>query len=626
MNTLRLFLSAITALGIVASQAEAYSETSVNSNLKVQAVGNPTPMPKPKFLAEIPNALISTNDTNGLTIDLTKHFKAAPAPSDTLFVTTSLGNFYMQLLPSNAPATVANFLRYVSDGAYENTLVHRRVDTPDVIETGQYTLNDLLSPIATWDPITNEYNIPNTLGTVAMYKPGGDPNGATSGWFINLADNTSLLDTNNNGGYTVFAQILGNGMESVLDNIAALPAENLSNLPNYGSNTPFTSIPLQKLSIFQTNVYLNNFVAITHVITLPYFAVSSDPAAYSTEIQGTNLIVQFLSYSSNDVTITAYATDTNGNSIHTSFAVAPTPKGSQTITFPAALQQQYSRQPYTFNNYSNYPTASSGLEPYVTLKSGPAKIAGDQFYFTGVGTITLIAHQLGNTSYNAAANVTNSIVVTKADQTITPFPSIASTNVTKFPYSFTLPNLPTASSGLPVKILITGTGPGPGPVKISGKKITLTTAQQVTLTAEQVGNSLYYPAPKQTTNFTISPQTVPPTGGSNTYTGTTTLNGGSLSDGSGTTSLGGSNNLINGAGANSISTSNSVAQGSSGFTQSNTVSDSTYGGSENGAGALPQSGSGTLVLAGDNNYTGDTTIAGRVHTLSGSNGLHAPTP
>ena len=140
---------------------------------------------------------------------------------------TTLGNFYVELFDNDAPVTVANFLKYVDDGDYNNSIVHRSV--PDfVIQGGGYNyINATFDMIPTDPPIQSEVKISNTRGTIAMARLSGDPDSATSQWFINLADNTTL-DTND-GGFTVFGRVTGNGM-SVVDAIAALERWNFSSV------------------------------------------------------------------------------------------------------------------------------------------------------------------------------------------------------------------------------------------------------------------------------------------------------------------------------------------------------------------------------------------------------------
>jgi peptidyl-prolyl cis-trans isomerase A (cyclophilin A) len=137
-------------------------------------------------------------------------------------VNSPLGEFYIELLDDSTPVTAENFLHYVNSGLYNGTVIHRLVPG-FVIQGGWLTFDQSIQtffPIATRGNIQNEYRVSNQRGTLAMAKQGGDPNSANSQWFINLGDN-SFLDSQN-GGFTVFARVMGDGMQ-VVDAIAALP-------------------------------------------------------------------------------------------------------------------------------------------------------------------------------------------------------------------------------------------------------------------------------------------------------------------------------------------------------------------------------------------------------------------
>ena len=138
---------------------------------------------------------------------------------------TDLGSFNIELFDTVAPETVANFLNYVNDGDYDGTFIHRS-DPGFVLQMGGYIFDpdqgdffgDGTSHIPTDPPVANEFGMSNVRGTIAMAKSEGDPNSATSEFFINLADNSENLD-NQNGGFTVFAQVI-NGMD-VIDSIVS---------------------------------------------------------------------------------------------------------------------------------------------------------------------------------------------------------------------------------------------------------------------------------------------------------------------------------------------------------------------------------------------------------------------
>lgn len=146
-------------------------------------------------------------------------------------VQTNFGSFQIELYPAAAPQTVVNFLTYVNDSAYTNTIFHRSV--PGFVEqAGGYVSQTAtfsgsttqFAAIPTLAPIKSEYGIPNVLGTVAMALD-SSTNEATSQWFVNMGNNTQSLGTSNNGGYTVFGQVVS-GM-SVLYAIEMLPVKNV---------------------------------------------------------------------------------------------------------------------------------------------------------------------------------------------------------------------------------------------------------------------------------------------------------------------------------------------------------------------------------------------------------------
>lgn len=82
--------------------------------------------------------------------------------------------------------------------------------------------------------IDNEPVLSNVAGTIAMAKRSGNANSASSQWFFNVADNSSNLDLQN-GGFTVFGQVIGEGME-VVKAINALPTCSSTPVVDYSTD------------------------------------------------------------------------------------------------------------------------------------------------------------------------------------------------------------------------------------------------------------------------------------------------------------------------------------------------------------------------------------------------------
>jgi peptidyl-prolyl cis-trans isomerase A (cyclophilin A) len=140
---------------------------------------------------------------------------------------TSKGDIVVELEPTLAPKHTANFLTYVDEGFYNGTLFHR-VIADFVIQGGGFDPNLAQKP--THDPVPLEAGngLLNVRGSFAAART-GDPNSATSQFFVNLKDNTNL-DPNTasgNPGYTVFGRVV-QGMD-VVDEIATVATETRDN-------------------------------------------------------------------------------------------------------------------------------------------------------------------------------------------------------------------------------------------------------------------------------------------------------------------------------------------------------------------------------------------------------------
>jgi len=135
---------------------------------------------------------------------------------------TSMGDVTLELYPDSAPVTVKNFLGYVDDGSYENTIFHR-VIKQFMNQGGGFTADFTRKP--TRAPIQNEADngLKNERGTIAMART-NSPHSATNQFFINTANNVFLNHSEKNSrgwGYAVFGRVI-DGME-VMNRIEKAP-------------------------------------------------------------------------------------------------------------------------------------------------------------------------------------------------------------------------------------------------------------------------------------------------------------------------------------------------------------------------------------------------------------------
>ena len=142
------------------------------------------------------------------------------ASNPVVLLETTMGNITIELDMQNAPNTSENFLAYVDDGYFVDTIFHRVI--PNFMVQGGGITADMRDKPSKLPAIQNEANngLTNDRGTLAMART-GDPHSATSQFFINHADNAFLNFTSESmqgWGYAVFGKVT-EGMD-VIDAIA----------------------------------------------------------------------------------------------------------------------------------------------------------------------------------------------------------------------------------------------------------------------------------------------------------------------------------------------------------------------------------------------------------------------
>ena len=154
---------------------------------------------------------------------------------------TSEGDIVLQLDAAKAPKTVENFATYVKSGHYDGTVFHRVIDGFMIQGGGMdATMNEKKTrpPIA----LEAQTGLRNERGTISMART-GDPDSATSQFFINVVDNARLDSRGPGTGYAVFGKVV-EGMD-VVDKIK---------LVRTGSKGEHQNVPLQPILIKKTTL------------------------------------------------------------------------------------------------------------------------------------------------------------------------------------------------------------------------------------------------------------------------------------------------------------------------------------------------------------------------------------
>jgi cyclophilin family peptidyl-prolyl cis-trans isomerase len=285
-------------------------------------------------LQPIPAQTLPEGSTQPVEIDLSGRFQVDDIAGTVVRVNVNApgptNHFHIELFDAagptrTTPAMAANFLRYVDDGSYAGTIIHRssrdpQTNDPFVIQGGGFTVPTAPSnqaggspaPLPTKGTVVDEIGNPNIRGTLAMAKPSGQggtpiPDSATSQWFVNMKDNGFL-----NPNFSVFARVVGAGMTFV-DELAAVPAYEAG---NYYQNGALDELPLWQISGTDAQgravVQPADFVTITGMSRVEpvvhSIASVGNPALVNASIAAGRLTVQATGQDSGTTTVTVRAT------------------------------------------------------------------------------------------------------------------------------------------------------------------------------------------------------------------------------------------------------------------------------------------------------------------------------
>jgi peptidyl-prolyl cis-trans isomerase A (cyclophilin A) len=186
---------------------------------QVQTIDNPSDTARVTFTAWV---LSNTGSVSrhasvslpGKTCSAAAYASIANTSLPAVCVITSAGESMLRLEPVKAPVSTANFLRYVNQGFYDQTVFHRFFrGSPNFVQGGSFThsnggyvtKNSTLAAIALESTV--QTGLKNEANTIAMART-SDPDSATAGFFVNTGANTGFDSTTTRDGYAVFGQVV----------------------------------------------------------------------------------------------------------------------------------------------------------------------------------------------------------------------------------------------------------------------------------------------------------------------------------------------------------------------------------------------------------------------------------
>lgn len=270
------------------------------------------------------------------------------------------------------------------------------------------------------------------------------------------------------------------------------------------SNNPFLGISDKTIWNFETELKTNQTITFNSLTAKTF----GDSSFNLTATASSNLPISYSSSNTNVATVTgtvvtivgagvtSIKASQNGNSNFNAAADVSQPltvnKANQTITFGNALPTAT----YGDSNFNLNSTSSSGLPvTYTSSDTGVASISGNIVTIVGAGTSVITAKQNGNTNYNPANDISETLAVAKANQTIT-FNPLSDVDVNDPDFNLTA----TSSSNLAITYASSDTNVA----TITNNIVSIIGVGTTTITASQTGNNNYNAASNVTQSLTVT--------------------------------------------------------------------------------------------------------------------------
>ena len=297
------------------------------------AVGLADDLTPPVVLNKLPNVVVG-GGTKKSVVNIKSVFGLSGVTGTIVRMATVAGNIDIELLDTETPKNVANFLTYVNNGNYNKSFMHR-LEPGFVVQGGGYYVggDGKVDAIPTNSAVPGEHVRSNTRGTLALALSSG-PDSGTNQWFFNLTDNNGAngsvnLDTAADGGpFTVFGRVVESDMTTV-DAIAALPEFDFSS----SLGAPFTNLPLFNYNA-AAGASIDNLVFLNDVAVIPVIAdtpgadavlslkvKNNNPGLVTATIVGRKLKLVYVQGNTGVANIKVLATDSTGTQTKSKFTV-----------------------------------------------------------------------------------------------------------------------------------------------------------------------------------------------------------------------------------------------------------------------------------------------------------------